>query len=89
MVKNIFKRLMLMKWVCAIYWRVVVQKRTMYALSDVPLTVLRWYAIYSEHHLDLDDEQSRDFITWNAVFSAVCDELEIREQRIRIRRNRD
>lgn len=79
MLKHIFKRWLLIKWVIIIHWRVLVQRRTVYALSDVPKAVLRWFAIYGDGFID-EEYSSQDAIQyWNTVFDAVCCELEIRK----------
>lgn len=79
MLKRTFKRWLLIKWFIIIHWRVLVQQRTVYALSDVPKAVLRWFAIYGDGFID-EEYSSQDAIqSWGTVFDAVCRELEIRK----------
>ena len=84
MIKYLFKRYQLAKWLVILNYRVVIQRRSVFALSDVPTAVLRWYAIYGvDQFLEYaaDDEYTRSM--YLSAFDAVCAELEIREARRR------
>lgn len=79
MLKHIFKRCLLIKWIIIIHWRVLLQQRTVYALSDAPKSVLRWLIIYGDRFID-EECSSQDAIqSWDTVFGAIRRELEIRK----------
>lgn len=79
MLKHIFKRWLLLKWIIIIHWRVLVQQRTVYTLSDAPKSVLRWFVIYGDRFIDEEYSSQGAIQSWDTVFDAVCRELEIRE----------
>lgn len=79
MLKRTFKRWLLIKWFIIIHWRVLVQQRTVYALSDTPKSVLRWFVIYGDRFIDEEYSSQGAIQSWDTVFNAVCHELEIRK----------
>ena len=79
MLKRTFKRWLLIKWFIIIHWRVLVQQRTVYALSDTPKSVLRWFVIYGDRFIDEEYSSQGAKQSWDTVFDAVCRELEIRK----------
>lgn len=82
MIKYLVKRWFLFKWLYIMVDRIEFQHRSAWCLSDVPTTVLRWYAIYGMEQLV---EFSKFSEYWEnvylRVFDVVCDELEVREMR--------